>query len=109
MKRGIHTRCSTRMIGLPINAKNIESSTGRIRLCAAHNTVPTAIVASTTAATDARGRGAPGGALGICAASAPALEPGPDGDRESGTAQDSAVVEAASCSADVVAVPATSS
>ena len=30
-KRGTHRRCNVRMIGLPTRAKNIASSTGRIR------------------------------------------------------------------------------
>jgi len=35
-KRGTYRRCKSRMMGLPINAKNIASSTGRIRSWLAH-------------------------------------------------------------------------
>ena len=36
-KRGTYSRRSTRMIGLPTRAKNIASSTGSSRSCAAHS------------------------------------------------------------------------
>ena len=57
MNRGMRMRCSRRMIGLPTRAKNIDSSTGRIRSWVAHNTKPTASTASTTSEVGARGRG----------------------------------------------------
>src|SRR5690606_34947660 len=55
-KRGIHSRRSSRISGLPTRAKNIASSTGRITSCAAHRVKPTARVASSRIELDARGR-----------------------------------------------------